>query len=383
MSPNSHAILSPSKSERWLNCPPSAQLETQFGDQETEAAKQGTAAHALAEHKVLKALKRQTVRPVSPYDDDEMEACTDAYRDFIMEEIATLESEGIIPSIFTEVPLDLTHYIPDGTGQSDCVIVSDKCLHIIDLKYGQGVLVDAENNTQLMIYALGSVLRFINIYDFSTVKMTIFQPRRDNYSSWTIPLDELLDWSESVLKPIAKIAFVGQGSFQAGPWCMFCKAADRCRCRAEAQLALAQYEFREPPLLNDNEIVDVLGRVASLVKWANDVKEYALDSAVNHGKTWPGYKLVESRSMRHYTDEEEVEKAANAAGYKDIYRKTLLTVTEMEKLMSKKIFNQVLGNLVYKPPGKPALVPESDKRTAMDAKTTAKEEFTKCEPEER
>lgn len=379
MSPSSHAILSPSSSSRWINCPPSARLETQFGDHESEAARQGTAAHALAEHKVLKALKRQTVRPVSTYDDEEMEEYTDDYCEFIMSEIADLQDNGITPAVFTEVPLDLRRYIPEGTGQSDCVIVSDKCLHVIDLKYGQGIIVDAENNTQLMIYALGSAIRFLGIYDFTTVKMTIFQPRRENNSSWTISLDELLDWGETVLKPIAEIAFTGHGNYQSGPWCLFCKAADRCRCRSKAQLELAQYEFREPPLLSDEEINDVLKKVDDLVKWATGIKEYALDTAVNDGKQWDGFKLVEGRSLRKFTSEADVEKAAKTAGFKDIYKKALLSVAEMEKLMTKKVFKEVLGDLVYKPSGKPTLVPENDSRTAMTAHATAKEEFTKCE----
>ena len=377
MAPNSHAILAPSASSRWLNCPPSARLELKFSDQESEAARQGTAAHALAEHKVLKALKRQTVRPVSIYDDEEMEQYTDDYCEFIMDEISDLQNNGISPAVFTEVPLDLRRYIPEGTGQSDCVIVSDKCLHVIDLKYGQGIVVNAENNTQLMIYALGSAIHFLGIYDFTTIKMTIFQPRRENYSSWTISLDSLLDWGESVLKPIAETAFSGHGSFQSGSWCLFCKAASRCRCRSKAQLELAQYEFREPPLLSDEEITEILTKADELVKWANGIKEYALKSAINENKTWPGFKLVEGRSLRKFVNEADAAKAAKAAGFKDIYKKNLLSVAEMEKLMTKKVFKEVLGDLVIKPTGKPTLVSDKDPRTAMTAHAT--EEFTKCE----
>ena len=374
-SPNSHAILSPSSSHRWLNCPPSARLETQFEDQESEAARQGTAAHALGEHKLLRALKRQSIRPVSEYDDEEMELLTDAYRDYVLEIYEQEKLKHPETEVYTEVPLNLRDYIPEGKGTSDAVIVSDNCLYVIDLKYGQGVLVDPENNSQLMIYALGAYQQFHTLYEFETISMSIFQPRRENVSTWTISLSQLLEWAADVLVPTATLAFDGDGEFKAGSWCLFCKAAQRCRARAEAQLKLAQLEFAKPPLLTDEEIEEILGKLDSLIKWAGEIQNYALSAAINQGKTWKGYKLVEGRSVRKYTDEKAVADAAIAAGYKDIYKKSLLTITEMEKLMTKKTFNEVLGSLVYKPPGKLTLAPENDKRKAVTVKNSAKDEF--------
>ena len=195
--------------------------------------------------------------------------------------------------------------------------------------------------------------------------MTIYQPRRENISTWTITVSNLLSWAENELVPKAKLAFDGKGEYMPGPWCTFCKAAVKCRARAEEKLALAQYEFAQPPLLTDAEIEEILGKLDDLTRWADEIKSYAQDAALNHGKQWHGYKVVEGRSVRKYSDEEAVIEAANAAGYHDIFRKTLLPITEMEKLMGKQEFAEVLSGLIIKPAGKPTLVPITDKRPAM------------------
>lgn len=378
--PNGHADLSPSASHRWLECPPSARLEQKFKDQPSEASLQGTAAHALGEHKILRALKRRSVRPVSTYDDDEMENYTDAYRDYVLEVYEQEKLSNPETSIYLEVPLDLQEYIPEGRGTSDAVIISDRCMHVIDLKYGTGVLVEAKNNPQLMIYSLGVYERFSPLYDFDTVAMTIFQPRIDNVDSWEISVEELLTWANDILIPAAKTAFAGAGEFHCGKWCQFCKAANRCRKRAEEQIKLAQADFRKPPLLSDHEVEEFLPKLNDLIKWANDLQEYALSAAVNNGKQWKGYKLVHGRSIRKYTDEGKVAEAARNAGYTDIYKKSLIGITEMEKLMGKATFKEVLGSLVIKPEGKLTLVPESDKRSAVSV-TTAKDDFKPIEKE--
>lgn len=375
MPPTKHALLSASSSHRWLGCTPSARLEQEFEDHETTAAAEGTAAHALCEHKLRKALKMRSKKPVSQYDCDEMDAYTDAYAEYVLEQYEQSKQFCTDPQILIEQKLDFSCYVPDGFGTGDCIIVSDKRLHIIDFKYGQGVLVEAEENPQMMLYALGALRIFDCLYDIEEVSMTIFQPRRENVSTWTISVDDLMVWTENTLKPKAKLAFNGEGEYQPGSWCQFCKAAVKCRARAEAKLQLAKYEFATPPLLSDSEIEDILSRLDDLTKWANEIMAYAQEAAINHGKEWCGYKLVESRTNRKYTNEEAVIEAANTAGYHDIFKQSLITITEMEKLMGKKTFAEILGSLVEKPKGKPTLVPASDKRPAITT-TGAKQDFT-------
>ncbi len=371
MPPSKHAILSASSSHRWLNCSPSARLEQEFEDRETEAAAEGTAAHALCEHKLRRALKLQSRRkPISKYDCDEMDMHTDNYVQFVLEMLSESRQHCADPLINIEQRLDFSCYVPDGFGTGDCIIISDKTMHVIDFKYGQGVLVDAEQNPQMMLYALGALRLFDSLYDIEEVAMTIYQPRRENISTWTISVADLKTWAEEELIPRAKLAFEGKGDFMPGPWCTFCKAAVKCRARAEEKLRLAQYEFARPPLLTDAEIEDILGKLDDLTRWAEEIKAYAQDAALNHGKQWHGYKVVEGRSVRKYSNEDAVVEAANAAGYHDIFRKTLLPITEMEKLMGKQEFQTILGGLVIKPAGKPTLVPASDKRPAITSANT-------------
>ena len=366
MPPAKHAVLSASSSHRWLNCSPSTRLEQEFEDRETEAAAEGTAAHALCEHKLRRALKLQSRRkPISRYASDEMDMHTDGYVQFVLETLAEVRKNCADPLINIEQRLDFSCYVPDGFGTGDCIIIGDKTMHVIDFKYGQGVLVEAEHNPQMMLYALGALRLFDSLYDIEEVAMTIYQPRRENISTWTIPVAELKAWAENKLVPKARLAYEGKGEYRPGPWCTFCKAAVKCRARAEEKLRLAQYEFAKPPLLTDTEIEDILGKLDDLTRWAEEIKTYAQDAALNHGKQWHGYKVVEGRSVRKYSNEDAVVEAANAAGYHDIFRKTLLPITEMEKLMGKQEFQSILGGLIIKPAGKPTLVPASDKRPAI------------------
>ncbi|MBE5809674.1 MAG: DUF2800 domain-containing protein [Clostridiales bacterium] len=379
MPPEKHATLSASSSQRWLNCTPSALLEQLFPNKETNAAAEGTAAHALCEHKLRRALKMQSKKPTSKYQSDEMDAYTDAYVQFVMEMLAEARQLCDDPVLLMEQRLDFSEYVPGGFGTGDCVIIADKLLHIIDFKYGQGVLVEAEQNPQMMLYALGALHAFGSLYDIETVSMTIYQPRRENISTWSLPAADLLDWARNELVPKAKLAAEGKGDFCPGPWCIFCRAAVKCRARAENKLELLKYEFTPPTLLSDEEIEDILGKLDDLTHWANEVMAYAQDAALNHGKQWRGYKIVEGRSNRKYTDEEAVVTAAKAAGYTDIFRRTLLPITEMEKLMGKQIFRAVLGDLIEKPTGKPTLVPAADKRPAMELATV---DFTQIKDNE-
>lgn len=374
MSEKKHAVLSASASHRWLNCNPSAKLELEFEDRETEAAAEGTAAHALCEHKLRKSLKMRSKKPISQYDSDEMDEYTDGYVAFVLETLEETKKICSDPIILIEQKLDFSKYVPDGFGTGDCIIISDSTLHIIDFKYGQGVLVDAGNNPQMMLYALGALEIYEGLYDIENISMTIYQPRRANISTWTVSVSKLRDWAKHTLIPKAEKAYKGEGEFCTGSWCTFCKAAVKCRARAEEKLSLAKYEFKAPPLLEDDEIEDILSKIDDLTKWANEITAYAQDAALNHGKEWRGFKIVEGRSNRKYVDEEAVADAAKRAGYTDIYKHSLITITEMEKLMGKKNFTEILGELVYKPPGKPTLVPSSDKRQAI-TKSNVKNEF--------
>ncbi len=375
-----HAVLSASGSHRWLQCLPSARLELEFKDNETSAAAEGTAAHALCEHKLKKALHMRSKRPVSDYNTDEMEEHSDAYVEFVLEQLALAKQSCKDPLVLIEQHLDFSCYVPQGFGTGDCIIIADKKLHIIDFKYGMGVLVDAVENPQMKLYALGALEIYDSLYDIEEVSMTIFQPRRENISTWTISAEELINWAENELRPKAKMAYNGEGEYLPGEWCTFCRAAVKCRARADEKLKLAQSEFKLPPLLTDSEIEEVLSKLSDITKWANEIMAYATDAAVNHGKVWDGFKIVEGRSVRKYKDEDSVAEAAKANGYKDIYRQNLITLTEMQKLMGRTKFEEILGDLIYKPPGKPTLVPLSDKRPTMNV-SNVKNEFNEITEE--
>lgn len=361
-----HALLSPSSAHRWMNCTPSAMLEAEFENKSSQAAEEGTAAHAFCEHKLKKALRTRSKRPVSDYDSDEMQEHTDAYVEFVLEQLEIAKQTCKDPIILIEQKVDFSDYVPDGFGTADCLIVSDDKLHIIDFKYGLGVLVEAEENPQMKCYALGALAIYDSLYDITEVSMSIFQPRRENVSTWTVPVGDIRTWAEEELKPKAEMAIRGEGTFCAGEWCQFCRAAVKCRARAEEKLKIAQEEFKLPPLLTDEEIEELLPILPDITKWANDIAAYALESAVHHGKEWNGYKVVEGRSNRKYSDEDAVAKAAKEHGYTDIYKQSLINITEMQKLMGKKDFEEIIGGLLIKPQGKPTLVPVTDKRQPMN-----------------
>lgn len=366
-----HALLSPSAAHRWMNCPPSACLEREFPSSSSEVAAEGTAAHALCEHKLRKLLKLRTKRPQSDFEDDEMDRCSDDYVLFVQERMREIPS----PMVLVEQRLDITRYVTEAFGTADCIIVGGDRLHIVDFKYGMGVLVEAEHNPQMMLYALGALELLDGIYDIQKISVSIFQPRRENVCTWSLSKEELLRWARDDLVEKARLAYAGEGEYCAGEWCTFCRASVRCRARAEEKLRLAKEEFKYPPLITDEEIEDVLGEIPELIKWANAILAYATDAAVNHGKAWTGFKIVEWRSVRRYKDEDAVAREAESAGYTDIFDKKLISLTQMEKLMGKKVFTDILGGLIEKPPGKPTLVPVSDKRPAIHT-GSAQSEFT-------
>jgi hypothetical protein len=367
-----HALLSASASHRWLNCPPSAKLCAEIDDRTSPYAKQGTDAHELCQYKVEKALGQKSNDPINNLEffNTEMDYCAGEYCNYVMEQYEDAKKHCSDPEVLIEQHLDFSKWVPDGFGTGDCVIVADDILHVIDFKYGLGVLVDAHDNPQMMCYALGALDIYDGIYDITTVKMTIFQPRRDNVSTYEMDKMELLRWAEEVLAPTAKLAYEGEGNFKAGDHCQFCKVKATCRKRAEYNLELAKYDFEMPTSLNETEIAAILPIIDSLVSWAGDIKEYALQQALS-GMKYPGFKVVEGRSNRRYTDDDAVASAVTDAGF-DPYEKKLLGITAMTSLIGKKKFNDLLGGLIEKPAGKPTLVPDTDNRPALN---TAKEDF--------
>ena len=367
-----HALLSASSSHRWLHCPPSARLCEGYDDKGSNFAAEGTDAHSLCEFKLKTALGMEAQDPTEDLSwyDAEMEEYASSYATFVMELVEEARKACPDPVVLIEQRLDCSRYVAEGFGTGDCVIIADGTLHIVDFKYGRGVLVEAEDNPQMMLYALGALELFDYLYDIDTVSMTIFQPRRGNVSTHTIPKAALYEWADTVLAPTAELAWSGEGEYHCGEWCQFCKAKADCRERANANMELAKFEFRQPPLLTDEEVEEILGRIDGLIAWATDIRDYALQAAIS-GKHWSGYKLVEGRANRKYTDERAVVAAVKAAGY-DPYEHKVLGVTAMTTLLGKKQFNDILGGLVIKPQGKPTLVPDSDKRPAM---TTIINEF--------
>ena len=366
----SHARLNASSSHRWMMCPPSVKLSEQFADKPSPYAEEGTFLHELCELKLHRYLGDMVPELIeeqyaehrdNDFYSDEAESVTDEYVAFCIETIEAVRLSCPDPLIMVEHRLDYSEYVPEGFGTGDLVIVADGVIEVIDFKGGRGVRVDANQNSQLMLYGLGALLEFDPLYDIHTVRMTIVQPRLSNTSTYEITAQDLIRWAETEVRPKALLAYEGAGEFCAGEWCRFCKARYTCRKRSEYHMRLAEHDFRQPDLLSDEEIADILPVADSLNSWVQDLLAYATQAAVN-GKSWPGYKLVAGRTVRKYTSEVEVIKAATEAGYTDIYKTTLLGVGDLEKRMGRKRFGEVLGKFIVKPAGAPTLVPETDAR---------------------
>ena len=372
-----HAFLAASASERWLHCPPSAKLCAQEDDQGSEYARQGSDAHALCEHLLLKALGRETRDPTEDltYYDAEMQEAAEAYAAFVMEQVAEAKTVCHDPLICVEQTVDFSKWVQHGFGTADALIVADDTLYITDMKYGVGCLVTADGedgtgNSQLKCYALGAIDTFGDLYDINRIRLSIFQPRRDNVDTFELTKADLLQWADDVLAPIAKLAYEGQGEFEAGNHCQFCRVKATCRKRAEYAMELAKYEFADAPTLDENEIAEILPQIDTLVSWAENIKSYALNQALS-GVRYPGFKLVAGRSNRKYADEAAVARVVSEAGY-DPYDKKLVGITEMTKRLGKKRFEELLNGLLIKPEGKPVLVPATDTRPELN---NAKNDF--------
>lgn len=373
MAANGHALLSASASKRWMACPPSARLTEAMEDSTSDFALEGTDAHALCEHKLNVALfdSKEPLEELKYYS-EEMEECAEGYKAFVLESYEEIKKVCKDPLILVEQRLDFSNYVPDGFGTGDSVIVGEGIIHVIDYKHGMGVLVSSEHNPQMMLYALGALNLFDDLYNIKKVLMTIYQPRLSNVSTFEMSKDDLLKWANEELVPKANMAFKGEGSFSCGEWCRFCKAKTTCRERANFNMALAAYDFKEPPFLEDYEIAEILSKVDGLVNWANEVKDYCLQEALK-GKKWDGWKLVEGRSNRKYSDEEAVVNTLTTAGL-DPYEKKLLSITELTKKIGKNKFAELVEKYVVKPQGKATLVPSTDKRAELII-SSAQEDF--------
>lgn len=363
--PDKHAFLSPSSSERWFHCTRSAWLCEQFPDLGSVFAAEGTEAHRLCEFLLHEMLGIQDVdpRPGMTYYTDEMEEAARGYAQFIREQLEKWKAMGQSPEVFVEQRVDLRMFIPESMGTSDCVIISDHDIEIIDFKYGMHRV--SASSLQLRIYALGACELFAKLYeDIRRVHMVIYQPRLGSVDEAEMDIGDLYLWAAQELKPRAELAFAGEGEYSVGEWCRNCRARRTCRELAAHQLEIAKYEFTEPPLLSDEEIADVLSRVDDLVSWVTGVKEYALQAALD-GRRFAGWKLVEGKSIRKFTDDACVAARVEAAGI-DPYERKMLGLTALEKKLGKKDFSNLLSDLVVRSRGKPILVPVSDRRTEMN-----------------
>lgn len=378
-----HALLSASSSSRWLACPPSARLEARFPDGQSPYAAEGTQAHALAEGLLQQCEEDGGVPFVlsGPEWPKDMLDYVDVYVSIVLEKLNEARKKTPDAVLLVEQRLDFSPWVPEGFGTGDAVVISDNTLEIIDLKYGKGVPVSAEDNSQMRLYALGAFHNYGILYDFDRITMTIVQPRLDSVSSQTVDLKDLLDWGDKV-KLVAAKAWRGEGEYCAGPHCRFCRAAVRCKKLAEYNLDCLRYEFMAADLMDPEDIVEVLKVEADVTSWLKTVKEYALDQAVNHGEKFPGMKLVEGRSVRTVTDEKGLAQKLTEEGYTNIYKPVALKgITDLEKVCGKKNFVKLSGEFVTKPPGRPVLVPENDKRPVWAPDKEIIDELTKEEDE--
>lgn len=378
-----HALLSASGASRWLKCPPSARLEDELPDTTSEFAKEGTVAHEVCEILLRKHLgliaKATATENINKLKKDklfsaEMIDHANDYIDYITEKV---KSDDAV--VLVEEQLDFSQYVPEGFGTGDCIIIQDGVLTIIDFKYGKGVSVSAEDNPQMMLYALGAVEMFGFIYEFDKVEMCIFQPRIGNISESVETVEELIRWGNGVIIPAAKLAFEGKGQFCAGDHCRFCKLRNKCKYLADYCMETVKDEFEDldgkldKTVLNPKDIAMIIGRMKTVQSWLKDVENYAINGILEGTLDVPGYKVVEGRSNRTYKDQDKVAVVLTAKGYPEsvLFEKKLLTITAMEKAVGKKNFNTLLADLIEKPKGKPTIVPLSDKRSAY----TAADEF--------
>ena len=382
--PTQHALLSASSAHRWLHCTGSPLLEKEFPDSTSVYAQEGTLAHELCELKLMAYTGEITKRKLTSMKSKlmkselwqlEMDSTSEVYLDYVKD--ITL-SYTVRPVILTEKRVDFSRYVPEGFGTADCLILAGDTLHVVDYKHGKGVVVDADHNPQMMLYALGAMSELSLLYRFKSIHMVIVQPRVNNISEFTMTADELREWGESVVKPKAEAAISGKGEFEADDWCRFCRAKQQCKTRYESNDSLYPElsERHDPRLITLDELGKYLKRGKDMVAWLEDMKEYALSESLA-GADVPGWKAVEGRGSRAFTDTDEAVDTLIKNGIDEsvLYERRVLTLAQMEKAVGKKAFGELVGDLVVKNPGKPTLVEESDKRPKITNQPTAADVF--------
>ena len=382
--PTQHALLSASGAHRWLHCTGSPLLEKDFPDSTSVYAQEGTLAHYLCELKLMAYTGEITKRKLTSMKNKlmkselwqpEMDSTSEAYLDYIKD---ITMSYTVKPVILIEKKVDFSRYVPEGFGTADCLILAGDTLHVVDYKHGKGVVVDADHNPQMMLYALGAMSELSLLYRFKFVHMTILQPRVNNISEFTMTAEELTEWGETVVKPKAEAAISGNGTFEAGDWCRFCRAKRQCKTRYESNDSLYPElsERHDPRLITLAELGEYLKRGKDMAAWLEDMKEYALSESLA-GADVPGWKAVEGRGSRAFTDTDEAVDTLIKKGIDEsvLYERRVLTLAQMEKAVGKKAFGELVGDLVVKNPGKPTLVEESDKRPRITNQPTAADIF--------
>lgn len=384
-----HAFLSASSAHRWLHCPIAPSLEAKFPDTASSYAAEGTLAHKFCEL----TLKQHVVDPLpastysrhlrklrkEPEYQKEMEDCSEEYLQYVEELILGYQHR---PHVVAESQVDFSRYVPNGFGTADCIIIGGDTLNIVDYKHGKGVKVEAKENPQLRLYALGALERYAILYPLKTVHMTIIQPRISNYSDDTISIEALKTWGEQIVKPAADKAIAGKGEANPGDWCRFCRARQQCKARADYYKTHGQeaIDTGDPRLLKPGELADYLELAKEMKPWIEDLQEYALTSALN-GAEIPGWKAVEGRSSRGWTDQEKAFAALQQHGIPEsvLYNRIPLTLAQTEKAVGKKEFEKWMQDFIVKNPGKPTLVPDSDKRLAISNVAKAENVFKNME----
>lgn len=390
-----HALLSASGAKKWMNCTASVRLEERLPDEESEYAAEGTLAHSMCELKLTKIFMDRNMSDKTfktrlhklmkePLYQKEMDGYTDQYVDYVTGIAYGFQSA---PTVAVERRLEYSDWAPEGFGTSDCVLVHGTELHVIDFKYGKGKGVSAVENPQLKCYGLGAIKAFEAIYPIATITLHIVQPRTNNFSSWSISKQELLDWGANVLRPVAQKAFAGEGECVPGPWCddNFCKLRFNCRARADKYLALMDTAMNPqasgtvmnlPPRLSNEEVGGILKKAQFLASWVKKLEAYA-EKEMLEGREIPGWKLVEGRSNRTLTGQLQAFSELQAAGYDEalLYEKAPLTLTKLEALITKEHKQTILEKYITRPQGKPTLVPADDKRPAMQLQINAQEAF--------
>lgn len=382
-----HAFLSASGSSRWINCTPSPMLEKKFASKPSSYAEEGTLAHefgdAFLSHFIGK-IDLETFNGITlelrknKYYSNDMLSHVEKYTDYVLESLSTAKSETPGAALLVEERFDFSDYVEGGFGTGDSTVVGDGVLEVIDLKYGKGVAVYADNNSQLMLYGLGALNHLHLMYDIHTVKLTIVQPRMDNVSSWTISVSDLVDWGNETAKPASEKAYRGEGEQKTGPWCRWCKAKAKCAALSSKHLQLARQVFKEPKLIEDSELLEIYSRSKDIKLWLDSINRYVYDEAIS-GKSWPGYKLAKGKSRRTWSDADSAIDKLTELGFsvEQVTNTKIKGILDIAQLMSLDNFNENFESFISMKESKPVLVPEDSDKQDFDRVGEAKKVFTK------